>query len=413
MTGGSVNEFLGAYGSSIVNVSGGSIGMEGVFGEDSSVVTISGGDVEYLWAHDSSTLTLSGGTVSDMVVFDSSRVTVSGGWVYTYLDVFGSPTVTITGGSVADVFVYDSATITVTGGSPGGLYFGGSSTVTVTGGDYVGIVSAGGSSTATLSGGEQIGDLLADDSSTIYVIGGGFRVDGVWVPYGDLVATTGELSGTLASGEPINTDFCQGGGSCTGTITLLFPPECSDFADNDGDGLIDYPDDPGCENALSNLESPQCQDGEDNDGDGVIDFDAGQSIWGECSGEWGGCPPGVSDLGGDGVPNPDPQCVGKPWKDQERASGGGGCGLGTELLLLLPPLMWLSLRRRGRVSEPRHRPVGTGPLTTLSCNSFEWGDSLSEQLPSVRRHHPPSPVGGFPVTNASNRPLPLLNPGNR
>ncbi len=60
-------------------------------------------------------------------------------------------------------------------------------------------------------------------------------------------------------------------------------PECSDTADNDGDGVIDA-DDPGCHtdgnpdnpdsydpNDDSEAEPPQCSDTVDNDGDGVID----------------------------------------------------------------------------------------------------------------------------------------------
>ncbi len=52
--------------------------------------------------------------------------------------------------------------------------------------------------------------------------------------------------------------------------------DCSDGADNDGDGLIDAAD-PGCE-LNGNLESPDpvlnaCQDGVDNDGDGLVDLD--------------------------------------------------------------------------------------------------------------------------------------------
>lgn len=50
-------------------------------------------------------------------------------------------------------------------------------------------------------------------------------------------------------------------------------PQCSDSDDNDGDGLIDFPDDPGCDNALDNDERQlQCADGIDNDEDGFIDF---------------------------------------------------------------------------------------------------------------------------------------------
>ncbi len=54
-------------------------------------------------------------------------------------------------------------------------------------------------------------------------------------------------------------------------ITIL---ECSDGLDNDGDGFIDYPNDPGCDSAIDDSEEEiyQCSDGLDNDGDGFIDF---------------------------------------------------------------------------------------------------------------------------------------------
>lgn len=55
------------------------------------------------------------------------------------------------------------------------------------------------------------------------------------------------------------------------------PPVCSDGLDNDGDGLIDFPNDPGCDSAADPDETdppipPVCSDGFDNDGDGFIDF---------------------------------------------------------------------------------------------------------------------------------------------
>src|SRR3989344_2538889 len=52
--------------------------------------------------------------------------------------------------------------------------------------------------------------------------------------------------------------------------------QCSDGIDNDGDGFIDYPNDPGCSSAddddETNVPLPQCSDGIDNDGDGFIDY---------------------------------------------------------------------------------------------------------------------------------------------
>jgi len=89
---------------------------------------------------------------------------------------------------------------------------------------------------------------------------------------------------------------------------------CDDGIDNDGDGDVDGAD-PGCFDAGWPTESPACDDGADNDGDGAIDFDGDPA---------------------------DPDCQSASQNSEQTASG---CGLGPELLGLLP-LLCLRGRRR-------------------------------------------------------------------
>ena len=51
---------------------------------------------------------------------------------------------------------------------------------------------------------------------------------------------------------------------------------CNDTQDNDGDGKVDYPADPGCTSAddTDETDPPQCSNGKDDDGDGLVDFPA-------------------------------------------------------------------------------------------------------------------------------------------
>jgi hypothetical protein len=89
---------------------------------------------------------------------------------------------------------------------------------------------------------------------------------------------------------------------------------CGDGVDNDGDGWTDFPADPGCTSASALREDPACDDGLDNDRDGVLDL----------------ADPGCAIASGAREAPPPP-----------------GCGLGSELTLLLP-LLWLA-RGRARV----------------------------------------------------------------
>jgi primary-amine oxidase len=99
------------------------------------------------------------------------------------------------------------------------------------------------------------------------------------------------------------------------TAEGVLPPPCSDGVDNDGDGFVDVGADPGCDsgNDLSERSATlACDDGFDNDGDGDFDFD-------------------------------DSYCT--PEKPQREAPPKL-CGLGFELVLVVPLLLIASGRRR-------------------------------------------------------------------
>ena len=127
-------------------------------------------------------------------------------------------------------------------------------------------------------------------------------------------------SGDIAVG---GTAFMPVGGTCSwpngaqyavaklgGESGEDYSRECKDGRDNDADGLVDYPADPGCARAGSTREDPQCNDGVDNDGDALVDLS-------------------------------DPQCSGIAANPLEEA----GCGLGLEMGWLLLPVMWMRARR--------------------------------------------------------------------
>ena len=102
---------------------------------------------------------------------------------------------------------------------------------------------------------------------------------------------------------------------------VVVTPECSDGIDNDGNGLVDYPADPGCTSADDDTEfggivTPECSDGIDNDGNGLVDYpaDPGCTSFDDDS-EFGGivtpeCSDGIDNDGNGLVDYPaDPGCT--------------------------------------------------------------------------------------------------------
>ena len=97
----------------------------------------------------------------------------------------------MSGGSIDNLFVFESGTAVLRGG--------------------------------TLRIGQPVdaGILAVNDFATLTVRGSGFAVDGSPVPYGPLVATSGTLSGVLASGDLINNPFIRD--AATAQIVLALP----------------------------------------------------------------------------------------------------------------------------------------------------------------------------------------------
>jgi hypothetical protein len=241
---------------------------------DSSSITTIGGRVNSVETYDTSTFNMYGSEILHVLAYDFSAVTVKQGIVHFAMAAYDASTVTIEGGGITGLYASHtstveiemdpepgptgweggvfslsaggSSTVTMNGGLMLALYASGFSTVTINDGHVCPFLPADDDSTVAISGifvlpdwpyfdtrdsssvgiegGEICATLRVQDSSTITIAGTDFAVDGSPVPYGDLTALTGTLTGTLASGDPINSDFSQGGGSYTGTITLVPPP---------------------------------------------------------------------------------------------------------------------------------------------------------------------------------------------
>lgn len=241
-------------------MSGGSLGSSDQYG--SGKVFISGGDVtgstEVLFFAE---IEISGGTLQSMLLQYGSQGRIEGG-VVNEIDVYGSDlalsagtildglmigadsTLVMTGGSVSGPFSsVGAASVTLAGGTVTGAHlcsngpctwsgteiaqtgiaFG--ADVQFTGGSIGGTLLASNAAHVDWSGG-TVGSLVdVRDTSLVVVHGSGFEVDGQPVPYGDLAATSGLLTGTLANGDPLSVSFLQGdaGGSSSGTLRLAPP----------------------------------------------------------------------------------------------------------------------------------------------------------------------------------------------
>jgi subtilisin family serine protease len=132
-------------------------------------------------------------------------------------------------------------------------------------------------------------------------------------------------------------------------------PACSNGLDDDGDGLVDFAgSDPGCDDAEDSEETSAsllCDNGDDDDLDGYVDVADPGCVHPSWPKEDPACDDGIDNDGDGGTDhdgNPaDTQCLARSWAQSEAAIG---CGLGAELVFLLPLLQRLRRTRRPRRS---------------------------------------------------------------
>jgi hypothetical protein len=177
---------------------------------------------------------------------------------------------------------------------------------------------------AGLAGYASVGEDCDDTLSQVHP--GSFRcVDGPDI----------EFCGASATWLPAS---CPGLGPCVvqpdGTGVCL-PGEgraCEDGADNDGDTLADFPDDPGCSAFDDDTEEtpaapPACSNGMDDDGDGTADYVFGTGDPGcvsasdtsERESTAASCDNGRDDDADDDIDFPDDASCASPAADTERA----------------------------------------------------------------------------------------------
>lgn len=140
-------------------------------------------------------------------------------------------------------------------------------------------------------------------------------------------------------------------------LAVVDRPDCNDGLDEDGDGLIDYPADPGCASALDTSERSiglVCDNGLDDDGDGEIDFprDPGCNVGIDPSerGASAQCDNGLDDDGDLSIDFPsDSGCL-HPSNPIEAPEPGSALSLGSGVLALAA--LARAAKRRSAVRAP-------------------------------------------------------------
>jgi len=224
-------------------------------GAPTEVIVAEGGDIMELEVYQTSTAIVSGGIVSGKAISrNSGLITLNGtGWIddmaaqeggslvlnsstaaCRVMRALGSVSVQVLAGEITTwLYTSGDASLDLSGGSLGSLSASSDSIVELDGIGVTGQIQVTSGAVVDWSAGGSATRLYAWDVGTrIRVHGSEFAVNGVPVPFGDLPATTGTLTGLLESEEEFSVQFFQGGydsGAWTtdGVIEVVAVPEPS------------------------------------------------------------------------------------------------------------------------------------------------------------------------------------------
>jgi probable HAF family extracellular repeat protein len=173
------------------------------------------------------------------------------------------------------------------------------------------------------------GWVLSEATGISDVVGGGFYVvgNGVnpqgesegWIAHLVIPACRDGLDNDLDG--PVDHPLDPG---CSAPNDWSEELDCNDGLDNDGDGDVDFPADAGCRSGADPTERPDCSDGLDNDGDALVDLDDPGCRDGQGAREDPACSDSIDndlDLASDHPA--DPECLG-PWDASEEADCSDG-----------------------------------------------------------------------------------------